>query len=1228
MNIRTLILSLATGVIFFSCTKEEIVNRSEQINGTATRITLALKSERQQMSEKQGMAQTNRAMQFPYGVPTTGSMIESKTFCPEDESLITNVHILVFDPTGQIVSNNYIGNLKPTSKIVIDTYCGENMNVCAIANTDVNDDPDANQKLNEKLSQVKSAAELRSLLVPTKGNGLSRTERLTMVGGTTLNITPNMASITIQLHYLAAKVTVTVTDDTPADVAMTITGWDLVNIPKRTFLAERGAEAGDAVNGSTAADYATTNENFVFETVNADKKTWEQSFYLFENRRGGRIDRMLPTNPAEIYPDMAFDDIDQRGKAWFAPPGATYMLIYGTYGNPGQINRVIYKIYLGENAYNNYDIVRGKLYKFNVTIKGLNQIDIDTTVDWGNSRFTVTPNGDLEKMDAHPDFRVLRIGATAANANTDGLVMVEVLNENDTPCLWLALSPLNLYRYGIKQSDNQHQPFNNDANGCFVQSIYTPTVVEEVSFDNATFGMTRKLTGIPFPQLAVSTFQDIVIYADAFNGIGQREAKVRVTYYEASNGATPAIVGQQEFKVAQQDAIKITGDLYIERYEESAMTLQPGIPSNLQGTNTDKMQWGYSSQVLYGNQDRYTDGAFLTANAVYKSVTRGNNLDAPTWNLVTSYTDYRDLYPRVGEKVSTPSSLQTESVYFYPVLDNTTISTHYFDPIYNSTAARYCHEKNRDTNGNGIIDEGETVWYLPSLADMIYISDHMPVETNLTGSYWTSTEEDTGNSWSYVFMDGSKSNNKMSVNRVRCVRGKGVASLPDISLSSSQTDPAKIDFESSGSSVAFDIKDKTGLPWTVTSSAPAWLTFKITSTGSDAIASYIGFKDCRLFAYAHENTNTTARTATITLKRRDSSTDKIISVTQARKILPAEITTDNSVLNFFSGESKPFTIDDKENGLPWTVTSSDKSWLLIATDAKGKDASEKKTGTGGIVLYAYTKSKNQNDIKRTATLTLSQTGMVNKTIDITQTHVQAYYPLTNKAWAGCNIYWDPNYINPDGKKGRLTFDDENTTANWDYQGVCFIWGSLVAIAPTQPYNRGSSILFSPVNFSATELPAAGRGLNIPAENNRHYILEAHDPDINIGDICKYITDRGWAPGADEGKKWRLPTAAELGPANKYTWAWGAGKITTVGRNGTTRIPNSPFVYGNLKLPRNGAGNTDAANPWNYDWAGTYMSGTASSVYRTFLYVYTGGAPFIYNGMYANLASVRCVLEPK
>lgn len=1230
MNIQSIILFLITGVLFISCTKEEINNPSEYKDGDTTRITLTLKSERQQLNEMQGMAQTNRAMQFPYNVPTTANMIGNKTFSPKDESLITNVHILVFNSTGQIVSNTYINklNFSETAKIITETYCGENMDVWVVANGDVNDTEEDESKV--KLEKVKNVNDLQAILISTNGDGLSRSERLTMIGNTTITITPNMAAISIQMHYLAAKVTIKVNvTDTPNDVAITITGWDVVNIPKRTYLKEHTKE--DAVSGTESTDYLYSAEEYPFETIGADTKTWAQSFYLFENRRGGRIDRTLPTNPAERYPNMAFGDTDPRGKAWFAPPGATYMLIYGTYSKSGQMNNVVYKIYLGENAYNNYDVVRGKHYTFNVTIKGLNQIDIDTTVDWGNSSFTVIPYGDLEKMDAHPDFRVLRIGATAVDASTPGYATVEVLNSDNSPCQWLSVSPLNLYRYGIKQQGNTNQPFA-DAVGCFVQTKYDPIVAEELSFNKATFGMTRKLTEIPFSQFTVLTFQDIVVYAEEFDdtsGSGERKAKARVTYYDGNK-----VIGTFDFPVAQQGAIKVSDDLYMERYEEAALTLQPEMPFNIQGISTSQMQWGHytDKDMLYPSNDRFANGNYLTANAVYQTVSPRSGMNPPQWIVAAYNAYYRTTYPRTGAPVTEPSQTTTIGYpYYYPELTASSLTIDYFHPIYNTAAPRYCHEKNRDNNGDGVIDANETVWYLPSYSDMEAITNNQTAMQNLKGGYWTSTEANTTESWAFNFSANSREANsrgkysKTSPLRVRCVRGAGTK-MKEPSLSGTVTIGVSAGTNEGCKLTIMDEVDF-NLTWTITSSAPAWLKIATDVNGGGAADVQTGKGPKTLYGYASTANNSGAlRNATITL-RREGSPDKTTTAKQ-EYLLPLTVNKTSMELLFLDEENQAFTVTDANaTKVEWTV-SSNQTWLSISTVPFIK-GTQSRTGKGNATLYAYTNSRNTSTTsQRSATITISRLGMANKTITVIQKPTpQPYRPAPHAGWAGSNIYWD-------AKNQRLTFDDKGVTTNADYQGVTFYWSLLIPISTVYPITLPGSIIFSPEPILPPyTVPQLVHTPNA-TDQNWHHLLEAHDPKKNMGDICRYISKRGWAPGAASGKTWRMPTWYEMSTFLTYSFTSQHKVVPSVSSDGTSNIPNGRLGDKNkLSLPANGWHEhlgTSGSYGHHAGYMGTYWTGTG---------VYAGTAGFLHfnseQGMKPELwayrigigAAVRCVLEP-
>lgn len=1101
MRTRHILYTLATALALFSCVKEPVEQPTDgPYDGAATRITLSIKSDsRPSVGNRGSASHTDHASLLSGSLPLLSGIPGTKALTPQQEGLISNVHILVFDAMGDVAANEHFDNLAITDSgnISLDTPPGEGMQVFVVANGDVNDHTGAT--LDEKLKSIITLDELSAVLVNIDGNGLKRTDRLMMVGTATVTITkPHNTPIPVELHFLDTKATLTIKDNIPATEAITITGWDIFNIPKKSYLKERTAPLQeDAVVGITPGDYTSTGGKHPFEIVDAAAKTWTHTVYLFENRRGGRVDRSDPTNPTDKYPGMSVSDNDQRGKAWYAPAGATYMLIYGTYTKDERMNNVVYKVYLGENPINDYNLFRGKHYNYNVTISGLNNINVDTNVEWGSASFSVDKSDNLT-MDAHPDFRVFRIGGTAVNITTPAYATVEVLeNDGVTPCTWLAVSPLNLYRHAIKQSGSANQQFDaGNGIGTYVRTKYTRTVTPESEFSAATFGMTQKLTKIPFNQPAVYTYQNAIVYADAYESTGERTAKVKITYYRGVDGTEKA--GELTYDVTQSGAIKVSDNLYIERYEESAMLIHPGLTSGLQNTAT--MQWGYNTETLYAADDRFTNGGYLTANAVYETVSARSEMDVPIWT-ATTYADYRDKYPRTGAKVTEPSSLSTtDEPYYYPELTSTTQPSEYFHPIFNSSAARYCHEKNRDMDGDGIISATEAEWYLPSFADMWYISQNMPAELNLNGNYWTATEENDTNSWGYNFpakTEGSAA--KTSAYRVRCVRGTGIASIPDATIESTETDKTKINLAgTAGASGAFFIKDNTGIPW--------------------------------------------------------------------------------------------------------KVTSLDASWLQIATSAVGASAAASATGTGNKTLYAYALARNSSETDvQSATLTLTRPGSTQQTthtIAVTQQPAPYDYPAPHKGWAGCNIYWEPEYANIDGTKGRLTFDDVGVRTHENYQGVYFKWGSLVAISSMGNYNASTSILFSPTgvkNYAFASIPNADNPSN--TDNiAQDYVITVHNPAINVGDICRYITERGWAPGAADGKKWRTPIGKEFRANGDYS-KFGVFDVTaSTNANGTQVYPMGYILRDDaVNFPasgqRNAQGHIDAAGVKTSIWSSS--SGGAS-----------------------------------
>jgi len=191
---------------------------------------------------------------------------------------------------------------------------------------------------------------------------------------------------------------------------------------------------------------------------------------------------------------------------------------------------------------------------------------------------------------------------------------------------------------------------------------------------------------------------------------------------------------------------------------------------------------------------------------------------------------------------------------------------------------------------------------------------------------------------------------------------------------------------------------------------------------------------------------------------------------------------------------------------------------------------------GNIYIKA---TDNTGGNLRTGTITI-KAGRLSKVIYITQMGIISF--SSHSGWAGSNIYWNGT---------TLTFDDTpadpaNPTpadeANWCKQGVYFQWGSLWGLDPTgSDYSTlWSGVVYAPSGsgYIQTAVARSDYASGLPrvddsnlgiTDRNRAYLYEITNGSTGIGDICKYLTEIGSAPG---GKKWRMPTSIEFGAGNE------------------------------------------------------------------------------------------------
>lgn len=636
---------------------------------------------------------TKNELEFVYDHPEEGESAQMQfTFedgtmqtkgvglTPGEEKTVSSVHVLIFDKNGNLItSKNYPSFDINVGILGIPTKSGTNMSIYAFANiSPTNTNLPAGGTL---FDNVKTVNDLNNIKVYNVGSDVELNKRLLMWGfktGVTIPALPASSSVTIPLNYVASKIHVNLIDDTPVNEQVSWVDWKLQNFSKFSNLLPQSV---DAVNPANSSDFLSSIATFAWVdttfTVNGVQKSGKATvIYLFENRRGGRSSG----SPADTNP---------RNKTQYAPPKATAIIANGYYRTSSQTRGITATIFLGNNNYNDYNLERMKEYTYQITVKGIDEIDIDSRVDATNAGF----QADVLKttLDCHYDWRPLRLGSFA------GKLKVEVLDASGLlPSTWLKLSAINL---------NQ---FVNNGSGTYVRPTYLPA------------DMVSTISDITFTDATQITFKNYYLYADEFmTEGGTRSAMVKVTSSLAGSIPISIPITQKGYqmmgtavglrKFSLLGAILPSDDykLIVENQEEATMILTPGVSAGVEKTAT--MQWGFNTQDMQAVLP-------ISLFDYYKRAGYDN-----TQNLVMSNITTATLRVPYGRTSSG------------------TISEQAHNPIFNSYAARYCFEKNRDVNGDGKISGTEIKWYLPSLEELILIYIGEPSLSQILGEQMTSS---------------------------------------------------------------------------------------------------------------------------------------------------------------------------------------------------------------------------------------------------------------------------------------------------------------------------------------------------------------------------------------------------------------------------------------------------------------------------------------------------------
>lgn len=447
------------------------------------------------------------------------------------------------------------------------------------------------------------------------------------------------------------------------------------NIPNRAYLVER-VQDDPAAAGTDAATAAGDGNCFwggslLLQTEGEDLAAGVSArFYLFENRQGRESDEVYRLKFADNE-DMWQTMKGEVGRKKY--PQATYIQVSGTYvSDEGRTTQsATYDIYLGENNYSDFNVVRNSHYNITATIKTCNKLDTRVSATILNGA-QITPAFN-NPLDAHCN-AVRCLGYTR---NTAGW---EVYVENPDEHPWLEVSLSSQYRPriagktymgtdGNELDPNMIASSRMEGQGAMAGYFYIHT--DEYIPENLTADESLNNTTDP-----ASWRTGYVVLRDKGN-----------------NSTYRLEVKQRPAQVVRMPVKNLLGQ--VTSYNEYFVEYE------LEEKN---LTWGFlmygANPVMTGMINDRWDGLSNTRKLYQEAVKIPQDPDDDStdsgiyWGAYNGYYTVADQYPR---------STDLEMV---------------VNRIPDDHMIKYVLGKNRDRNGNGYIDYEEIVWYVPALDEL------------------------------------------------------------------------------------------------------------------------------------------------------------------------------------------------------------------------------------------------------------------------------------------------------------------------------------------------------------------------------------------------------------------------------------------------------------------------------------------------------------------------------
>ena len=530
----------------------------------------------------------------------------------------------------------------------------------------------------------------------------------------------------IKLYRILAKNTLTI--NTSGNGEFTPKSYRLCNVPIGGVLVpSKGISMANGVN----ADYTETPTRAEVESSYQSTSTSKSfTFYYPENLQGN-------VNGIDNWKERETNSYSSGNKLFTnAPENAAYVEIIGDYvdENNKVTANVSYTIHLGnfsdEDRLGDFNVIRNNHYYYDVTVNGVNDIIAEAKIEADNPYaeglvIKVGDSGEHLDVDAHYESRVMTFkkeSLQALIAEGTGYILnistpfgqtretVNIQYDEDAG-IGKVYSMTGSEICNINQLD---ELFEGEADYRWMKFVKNTTSNKMNGVSDADISKYPcKYPGDNGEWLDV--FELLTqLYKDAIDE-NNTEDEVYYTcfidenYY--ANKSWSAYVNQEPRTLQIANNLSVSLDKKSVYAEVAYSISQRSIATFY--TNTNRIAYGTE---IIDEEDKY-------------NVRLGDD----NRNKYTYYNNMEVKSQHDWEGWTSASVTNNGQGWYKGSQDNITTYTENIQPLYKA-AAKACMSRNRDSNGNGEVDEGEVKWYLASVGQyrgLYFAQDVLPADARL-----------------------------------------------------------------------------------------------------------------------------------------------------------------------------------------------------------------------------------------------------------------------------------------------------------------------------------------------------------------------------------------------------------------------------------------------------------------------------------------------------------------